>query len=170
MTAPRQPIVEAPGVDPVYGGDGSVAPLDWATVTGWIEAARTFWLATVRPGRPPHVAPVWMAWLEDSLLFCAQPGSAKGRALAAAGEATVHLDGNEQVCILECRVTREDPARWRDTLPPAFQDRYGMDVPLDAPDYGVYRLVPVRALAWHEADFPVSMTRFRFPLDPAPVS
>jgi nitroimidazol reductase NimA-like FMN-containing flavoprotein (pyridoxamine 5'-phosphate oxidase superfamily) len=68
----------------------STEPLSAAgtSVTSWAEAARrfadevTFWLATARSDRRPHLVPVWAVWVDGALHFSTSASSRKGKNLA----------------------------------------------------------------------------------------
>jgi nitroimidazol reductase NimA-like FMN-containing flavoprotein (pyridoxamine 5'-phosphate oxidase superfamily) len=58
------------------------------SVTSWAEAARrfadevTFWRATARSDRRPHLVPVWAVWVDGALHFSTSASSRKGKNLA----------------------------------------------------------------------------------------
>jgi len=49
----------------------------WHEATERLAAAGTFWMATIRADRRPHVRPVLAVWVEDALHFVASTSSRK---------------------------------------------------------------------------------------------
>ena len=140
--------------------DGSALP--WSDVVEWLTRARNYWVCTTRSDGRPHAMPVWGLWSEGALWFSTDPTSIKGRNLAARPDVVIHLESGDEVCVLEGRAER---VREEGALA-AFDDQYEAkyDVrPSSMGDAaGVYRLEPATALAWTEADFPTTATRFAF--------
>jgi PPOX class probable F420-dependent enzyme len=86
----------------------------WETVIERLTAAHTYWLATVRSDGPPHVMPVWAAWLDGGLWFSTSGTSAKGRNLAREPRCTLALDDAGMQVVVEGtsrRVTDEQELR-----------------------------------------------------------
>lgn len=131
--------------------------LDWQGVVGQLVGARNYWVCTTRPDGRPHAMPVWGLWLADSVVFSTDPASRKGRNLAARPAAVIHLESGDDVVVLEGEV------RPFDGSPADFADRYEAKYafrPEPGPAQGVYALRPHIVLAWREADFPGSATRW----------
>jgi hypothetical protein len=153
--------VERPHMPAGYGiRDGVDGTVPWSWVEQQLTGARSYWICTTRDDGRPHAMPVWAVWVADALLFSTDPSSLKGRNLAARPDIVVHLDSGDDVVVLEGRVSPMASSRL-----PAFVDaydaKYGHRVDTDNVDYGLYELAPDRVLAWREADFPSSATRFR---------
>ncbi len=77
------------------------ALLPWVDARRQLEAAKTYWLASVRPDGRPHVAPVWGVWLDDVLLFSTAETSRKGRNLADNQQCAVSVQGDGLDLVVE---------------------------------------------------------------------
>ncbi len=131
--------------------------LPWSWVVERLAGARSYWVCTTRADGRPHAAPVWGVWLDDAVLFGTNPSSAKGRNLARNPAAVVHLESGDEVVILEGHV---EAARLDDRLADVYEEKYDYR---PGPDDGTWhRLAPARALAWLEAQYPRTATRFDF--------
>jgi PPOX class probable F420-dependent enzyme len=144
-----------------YGIESSGAgELAWEWVVERLAAARGYWVVTSRADGRPHAMPVWGLWLDDAVWFSTDRGSLKGRNLAARPEVVVHLESGDEVVVVEGSAERVDGA----ALPAAFVDdyetKYAERLDVSNPMFGFYRVRPSRVLAWREADFPTSATRF----------
>jgi nitroimidazol reductase NimA-like FMN-containing flavoprotein (pyridoxamine 5'-phosphate oxidase superfamily) len=122
------------------------------------EEARTYWLATVRPGGAPHVMPIIGAWLDDAFYFVSSEQSRKGRNLAREPRCVVTTSSTSLPSldlIVEGRVERvTDPATmhrvtevYRSTLrwPPEVHGSRvaGPNAPTAGPaPYAVFRITP----------------------------
>ena len=65
----------------IYGS----APLRWSRALKQLEAgtAASYWLATTKPDRRPHVAAVGALWVDGKIYFTSSAKARKGRNLAA---------------------------------------------------------------------------------------
>jgi hypothetical protein len=100
--------------------------------------------------------------MDGTVWFSTDPGSVKGRNLLARPDVVVHLESGDEVCILEGRAERvTDPdalARFDDV----YNEKYDVRPSSMGDAAGVFVLVPTTALAWTEADFPTTATRFEY--------
>jgi Pyridoxamine 5'-phosphate oxidase len=155
--------IERPGFTPGYGiSDEGTGLLDWAWAEERLVASRTYWVCTTRADGRPHAAPVWGLWLDGALLFSSDPSSVKGRNLARRPDVVVHLESGDEAVICEGRI---EPMRGDDLLiafADAYEAKYAHRPDTSNPAHGMYVLRPTTVLAWREADFPTSATRFRF--------
>jgi hypothetical protein len=155
-------VAERPDIIPGYGistePDGQ---LPWTWATQRLTASRNYWVSTTRPDGRPHAMPVWGVWLDDALLFSTDPDSVKGRSLAARPDVVIHLESGEEVVAAFGQAERLDPGDVPAGFVPAYAAKYGHELDLNQPGFGFYRLRPERVLAWREADYPTSATRFR---------
>jgi hypothetical protein len=159
-------VVERPVMPPGYGiradADGQMS---WQWVERQLVGARSYWVCTTRDDGRPHAMPVWGVWVDGAFLFSTDPSSVKGRNLAARPDVVVHLESGDEVVVLEGRAAAMSAAHVT-----AFVDgcevKYGERLDPANPAFGLYELAPQRVLAWREADFPASATRFRRTLSP----
>jgi len=162
------PVADRPWMPKQYGIAGAgKGLLEWGRVEERLAAARNYWVVTASADGGPHALPVWGLWLDGALAFSTGRASRKARNLAADPRVAVHLESGDDVVVVH-GVAREltGPAaltRFSD----AYLSKYGMAMPaasLAALDSLVYAVPPRVVLAWQEADFPSSATRWRFPL------
>jgi nitroimidazol reductase NimA-like FMN-containing flavoprotein (pyridoxamine 5'-phosphate oxidase superfamily) len=144
---------------PEYGSPAKT--LAWADVEARLQAATHVWLATVRPDGRPHTVPVDGLWLDGAAWFGGSAETVKHRNLLADDRATLHLPHAEAAVIVEgrCQLVRPDGATV-ERLIAASKQKFGYAPPADAYAGGVWRLRPVKVMAW--TSLPVDATRFRF--------
>jgi len=161
------PVAGRPWMPEEYGIAGSgEGLLAWGQVEERLTAARNYWVVTASPDGGPHAMPVWGLWLDGAFTFGTGRGSRKARNLAHDPRVAVHLESGDDVVVVH-GVAREltGPAaltRFSD----AYLSKYGMAMPaasLAALDSLVCAVPPRVVLAWQEADFPTTATRWRFP-------
>ena len=145
-----------PDFDPGYGistDDEGMLPWSWADER--LEASRNYWIVTVNVDGEPAAAPVWGVWAEGAVYFGTSPSSRKGRNLARDPRLVVHLESGDEVVILhgEAEVEEVD-----ESVLDAYEAKYGYR----PPSTRLFRLRPTRALAWLEAEYPKTATRFDF--------
>jgi len=154
-------VAERPVMPAGYGiSDDAVGLVDWEWVEDKLVTARNYWLGTTRADGRPHVAPIWGLWLGDRFLFSTERDSLKGRNFTARPDAVVHLESGDDVVVLEGRVERMD-RRLVAEFCTTYDAKYAYRPEPDGDANGLYQLVPERVLAWREADFTKSATRFR---------
>ena len=161
---PADPPGEQLDVPPEYGTPSRV--LAWADVRARLEEAPQYWLTTVRPDGRPHSVPVDGLWLDDAFWFGGSPSTVRHRNLLADGRASLHLADAVAAVIVEgrCDVVRPDPETV-DRLVGGSKQKYGYSVPASTYAEGVWRLRPLKVMAW--TSLPADATRFRFPDGPA---
>jgi PPOX class probable F420-dependent enzyme len=140
--------------------DGTALP--WSAVVGWLTDARNYWVGTTRADGRPHAMPVWGLWTDGALWFSTDPDSLKGRNLAARPDAVVHLESGDEVCVLEGRAERVRDHAALATFDDRYEAKYQVRPSSMGDAAGVYVLRPATALAWTEAEFPTTATRFAF--------
>jgi len=125
---PEAPDLGFPPADPSL--------LPWAEGRAVLEAAKTYWLSSVRPDGRPHVAPLWGVWLDDAFLFSTVEGSRKGRNLAGNQLCAVSVQGGVLDLVVEgvaSKLTDEDLLRRAaETYAPKY------DFPVVGRDGGFY--------------------------------
>lgn len=151
-------------------------PISWRHYESRLTHARNYWLATSRPDRRPHVAPLWGIWRDNALYFGTDPDSVKGRNLAAEPHASVHLDDSVDVVILDGVVAPMGPAgvlAWYDD---ALAEKYV--TPREGQPYRsvmdassrIYRFTPTVMLTWWEIATAQTARRWRFRGDKEPIA
>lgn len=136
--------------------------LRWADVRARLEEAPQYWLATVRPDGRPHTVPTDGLWPDDAFWFGGSPQTVKHRNLTADGRASLHVPDANSSVIVEgvCDVYRPGAAE-ADRLERTSTEKYGYAPPPNAYAGGVWRLRPVKVMAW--TALVEDATRFRFP-------
>jgi uncharacterized pyridoxamine 5'-phosphate oxidase family protein len=54
----------------------------WLDARDYLDGARIYWLATVRPDGRPHVTPLFSVWVDSALYFCTGETERKAKNLA----------------------------------------------------------------------------------------
>jgi hypothetical protein len=127
--------------------------LPWSWAEEQLVSAHNYWASTVGP----HASPIWAVWRDGGLVFSCGAQSRKARDLARDPRLVVHLESGAEVVILEGAAEQVEPSP---ELIAAYSEKYGPTEP-DAGNW--YAVRPRRVLAWREADYPRSATRFDFP-------
>jgi hypothetical protein len=106
--------------------------------------------------------PVWGVWVRGAVVFSTSGASRKARNLSANSSVVVHLESGDDVVILEGSVAPADDPALLAAYVEAYEKKYA--VRPDPSERGNVTLMlrPQRALAWREADFPLSATRWKF--------
>jgi hypothetical protein len=142
-----------------YGSPNQL--LDWTFVEERLAESLHYWLATVRRNGTPHVVPVDGMWLDASCYFGGDPATVHMQNLRRDGRATLHLEDGESAVIVEGGAEWVTPSNAvAQRLAAAAKAKYGY--PQSAASYqeGVWRLQPVKVLAW--TTLYLDATRFRF--------
>jgi hypothetical protein len=129
----------------------TAARIPWLRVERRLRNAETYWLATTRPDGRPHCMPLWGVWIDGVLWFWTPSESVKARNLVASPFAVVHLDGGDEVVILEGRVSVPDDADQTAAALAAYAHKYN-DFDVTSERLGdAHCLRPTVAHAWVEA-------------------
>jgi pyridoxine/pyridoxamine 5'-phosphate oxidase len=145
-----------PDFDAAYGiSEGEEGMLPWSWVEERLAASRNYWVVTTGDDGAPSSAPVWGVWAEGAVYFGTSARSEKGRNLARDPRAVVHLESGDEVVILRGEVEIVEVG---ESILDAYEGKYDHR----PPGKSLFRLRPLRALAWREADYPSSATRFDF--------
>jgi hypothetical protein len=155
-----EPRAEPLDVPALYGSTARL--LAWADVRTRLEEAPQYWLATTRPDGRPHTVPTDGLWIDEAWWFGGSPETVKHRNLTADGRASLHLPDAVAAVIVEgtCEVHQPD-GDFAGALVHASERKYGHAPPVSAYLSGVWRLRPLKVMAW--ASYPADATRFRFP-------
>ncbi|MFI6512176.1 pyridoxamine 5'-phosphate oxidase family protein [Streptosporangium sp. NPDC050855] len=160
-------------------GEADATPIstDEATVKPWelarecLRTAPKVWLSTVRPDGRAHAMPVMPVWADDAPWITTRPTSRKGRNLAANPSCVVTVSSETLDLVVEGEAVRaRDEATLR-RVAAAFEAKYGWELAVrdgsvyedhlpGSPEYGFYRITPVRAFGYG-ADG-LTATRWRF--------
>jgi hypothetical protein len=161
--ATPEPPADRPSFAKGYGikkdADGMVP---WRDACARLEKSRNYWVATMRPDGRPHVMPVWGVWHGGAVIFGTDRNSRKGRNLQANPQATVHLESGDDVVILECTPREVTDKNEIAAIDVAYKKKYKMKLTQAPGELYIVAMQPRVAFAWHEKDFPVSATRWKF--------
>jgi hypothetical protein len=161
-----EPNADRPRFPKGYGVPTTTKGLrPWTDVEARLREARVYWIATSGPGGRPHVRPVDGLWLDGRLYVGGSPETRWIRDLEVNAQTSVHLDGVDDVVILEGETVHHE-----DGVEPALAARLAEASNAKYPEYGMkqsdYEGPGVRAFrpkvgfAW--AAFPKDVTRYRF--------
>jgi general stress protein 26 len=154
-----QPVVEQLSLPSSYGSPDRL--LDWTSVEQRLVDSMHYWLATVRPDGTAHVVPMDGMWLDDGCYFSGDPATVHIRNLRRDSRATLHLEDGESAVIVEGVAEWVTPSRAvAQRLAAAAKSKYGYAQSAASYQEGVWRLQPVKVLAWNTLY--VDATRFRF--------
>jgi nitroimidazol reductase NimA-like FMN-containing flavoprotein (pyridoxamine 5'-phosphate oxidase superfamily) len=157
--------------------DATPVSTDVATLKPWslarecLEAVPKVWLSTARADGRPHAAPVHVVWSGDSPCFTTRPRSRKARNLAGDPRCVITAAGADLDLVIEGDAERLRGEAALRQVAAAFMDKYswplavrGSEVHEDSlpgsPEFGFYRVTPVRAFGYG-ADG-MTATRWRF--------
>lgn len=153
MSEPRR---SRPAFEPGYGiSTEEEGMLSWSWADERLAASRSYWIVTAGADGTPNAVPVWGVWADGAVYFGTNPRSRKGRDIARDPRIVVHLESGDEVVILHGEV---EVAEVEDSILDAYEAKYGYR----PPSKQLFRLRPARALAWLEADYPNTATRFDF--------
>ncbi len=152
-----------PGM-PGYGiTDDETGMLAWAWVSEQMRKARNYWVCTTRPDGRPHAVPVWGVWLGESLYFSTGKTSRKTKNIKQNPNVAIHLESGDEVVIFEGVLEQVTDAALLAHIPEPYHEKYGFRPDLtDVDGDPTYVLRPKVALAWLEADYPTTATKWTF--------
>jgi nitroimidazol reductase NimA-like FMN-containing flavoprotein (pyridoxamine 5'-phosphate oxidase superfamily) len=148
LSVPVALPVDAPATYPFPKSRDGLMP--WSRAEELLAGAPLYWLATVRPDGRPHVAPIWGAWVDKSFYFQGAPTSRWARNLGENPTATVHIERESDVVIVDGIVEHlVTDAALAARLLDAWKTKYGeLQHPPRAETIGILRLKPRTARAW----------------------
>ena len=154
------PVAERLELPAAYGTPDRL--LAWAGVERRLTDAPVYWLATTQPDGSPHAVPVDGMWLDGSAFFGGDPLTRHIRNLHARSRAVLHLeDGTAAVIVHGVAALHVPDDAAAERIAAAATVKYGFSQPASTYREGVWRLAPVKVLAWTELHR--DATRFRFP-------
>ena len=161
MTAPR---VERPAIPPEYGTARASEYVDWSHVEDRLTRDRVYWIATVGSDGRPSVRPLDGLYVDGTLYVGGSPATRWIRDLATNPHVAVHLDGLDDVIIVNGVV------EFLETVEAGLAERLAAASKAKFPEYGVtaagYRkhgataIRPRTVVTW--TDIAKDPTRFRF--------
>ena len=114
------------GIAPAEAGDGL---LPWSWATDRLDAARSFWLSTVRADGAPHAMPVWAVRIDHRLVLSTGGRSRKARNLAAEPRCVLTVADADEPVVVEGTARRlVDPDEVA-TAVAAYAEKYGESPP-----------------------------------------
>ena len=163
-TAPATagPRVDRPEIPAEYGVSRTTERVDWAHVEERLGAARVYWIATVGAGGRPRVRPVDGMYVDGVLYVGGSPKARWVQELAANSHVSVHLDGADDVVIVDgdaeilAGVGDELAARLAAASKAKYPE-YGMTAE-NFKGPGPIAITPRKVIAW--TDFTKDPTRF----------
>jgi nitroimidazol reductase NimA-like FMN-containing flavoprotein (pyridoxamine 5'-phosphate oxidase superfamily) len=151
-----------------------------ATATPWdharerLEAARLYWVVTVRPDGRPHITPALAVWLDQAMYFSTGPEERKARNLDANPQCALLTGCNDldqgMDLVVEGRAVRVRDHGTLQRLADAWESKYGEDWHFEVRDEAfhhaageahVYEVAP--AVSYGFGKDPFSQTRWTFP-------
>jgi len=123
--------------------------------------SRHYALATVRRDGSPHVVPVDGIWFDGGCYFGGDPATVHIRNLRRDGRAVLHMEDGDSVVIVEGIAEWTTPSKTDARgIARASKAKYGYSDSAASYLAGVWRLQPVKVLAW--TTLYVDATRFHF--------
>ncbi|MQY08222.1 pyridoxamine 5'-phosphate oxidase family protein [Actinomadura macrotermitis] len=164
MSEPAATRPHMPGYG-ILGTDEGSGLLPWSWAVERLEAARNFWLSTVRPDGRPHAMPVWGAWDGERFWFSSSVPSRKLRNIRENPQVVVTTEAAEEPVVLEGTAEivtdARDLQRFIDLVNAKYATGYGVDF-LDPAVNATVAVRPQRAFGLRQGDFTGSPTRWSF--------
>jgi nitroimidazol reductase NimA-like FMN-containing flavoprotein (pyridoxamine 5'-phosphate oxidase superfamily) len=162
VSEPGDPLPEPLQAPLGYGfPTNTLQLLPWSFAEERLQAARNYWLATVRPSGSPHVTPLWGVWVDRCLYVDGLPAARWARNIARNPAASVNLEDGAIVVIVEGLVEDVIPdAETSRRILAAWDAKYGRLHP-EPMTRGMFRLRPTTARGW-SVDTLGDGTRWRF--------
>ena len=159
-----EPIVERPAIPAEYGASRASSFVEWLHVEERLAADRQYWIGTVGPTGRPSVRPIDGLYVDGRLWIGGSPQTRWVRDLAGNANVSVHLDGLDDVILVE------GVAEILDSVEADLAERLAAASAAKFPEYGVtaalYRargaiaIRPRTVVSW--TDITKDPTRFRF--------
>ncbi|HZD98490.1 MAG TPA: pyridoxamine 5'-phosphate oxidase family protein [Micromonosporaceae bacterium] len=129
----------------------------WSVVDLQMRAARTIWLATVRPDDRAHAVPVWFVWRAPAVYTMSRRDLQKAVNLRHQSWAVAHLGDGDDTIILEGPATVVSDAAEVDAVDRAWSAKYvdpgtGTHDTVRVPDADVWRIDPAHVMTWAYGD------------------
>ena len=99
------PRIDRPAIPAEYGVSKATEFVDWAHVEDRLMRDRAYWIATVGKGGRPSVRPVDGVYVDGAIFIGGSPETRWVREVGTNPWVSVHLDGIEDVIILDGEAT-----------------------------------------------------------------
>jgi general stress protein 26 len=136
--------------------------LEWAWADSRLRDSRNYWIVTASPDGQPGAAPIWAVWMDGALWFGVGKTSRKARHLLANPRVIIHLESGDDVVIVEGRAEAETEMSRLEPMIALYAAKYEFKPDPTEANSLYIRVAPTVVLAWREADFPTTATRFEF--------
>jgi Pyridoxamine 5'-phosphate oxidase len=159
-----QPTADHPDIPDAYGVSATTELVEWGHVEERLRTDRIYWVATVGTDGSPRVRPVSGLYLDGVIHLSGSTDARWVRDVLANPRVSVHLDGPDDVVIVEgdAEAPAAIPADLAVRLAAVSNAKFP-DFELSPADFGGPGRVAIRprkVIAW--TDFGRNPTRFRF--------
>ena len=95
------PRIDRPAIPAEYGVSKATEFVEWSHVEDRLANDRVYWIATVGPGGRPRIRPVDGTYVDGAIYVGGSPETRWVREVAENPHVTVHLDGADDVVIVD---------------------------------------------------------------------
>ena len=159
------PRIDRPAIPAEYGTSKASEFVGWSHIEDRLERDKVYWIATVGPSGRPRVRPIDGTYLDGVLYVGGSPETGWVRELATNPSVSVHLDGLDDVIIVE------GDAEFMTGMGDALAERlaavsnakfpeYGVTPPAVYKSRGAIAIRPRKVITW--TDIAKDPTRFSF--------
>lgn len=113
------------------------------------EAEPNVWIATASMAGEPHLIPLSLAWLNDTIVVATPTDSPTVRNAVASGRARATLDSADDVVIIDADVHVEDIDSVESSVLQDYIGRVGWDPRQNPGRWSMLTLSPTRVQAWN---------------------
>jgi uncharacterized pyridoxamine 5'-phosphate oxidase family protein len=164
MSGSTPPRIDRPAIPAAYGTSKATEFVDWSHVEERLRTDRVYWVATVGPSGRPSVRPIDALYLDGAIYIGGSPETRWVRDLADNPNVAIHLDGLDDVIMLEAtaEVMRGLPDNLAEELANASNAKFP-EYRMTADFYrtnGAIAVRPRTVVSW--TDITRDPTRFRF--------
>jgi general stress protein 26 len=160
-----EPRRSRPNIPAEYGRPKGKSFVEWSHVEERLAKDRVYWVASVTAEGRPHVRPVDGLYVDGRLWVGGSPKTRWVQSLAGNKAVTVHLDGVDDLVIVEGdaeTVTDIDDGLAR-RLADESNAKFGYGMTPDSYKQGAIAIRPRKIIAW--TNFMADPTRFTFEAD-----
>ena len=158
------PRADRPGIPAEYGTSKATTFVEWSHIEDRLTADRVYWIATVNADGRPRVRPVDGVYVDGAIYVGGSPETRWVRELAANPHVSVHLDGVDDVVIVEGDAETlagvgDELAKHLAAASNAKYPEYRMTAGFYK-SHGAIAIRPRKVISW--TDISKDPTRFRF--------